>query len=454
MITFLFVSMGAALLAWCLSGARSLAYLLYFLAYVPFLTLDGEVGGLSELSDLSSSNAQFKLWVRVATSLGMLLLLVRRRDATRAILAGRSLPVLGFFVWALLGLPMSHSPWISLFRLGELFVFFLSGVALYLAGARRCGPREVARLHCLALLPLLIVALWSIAERPELAFHVNNMGQGRLGHKLLNANVLGFAAVILTLWATHELREATGARRRWSRERLMPLLVLALAIGVMFMARSRTALVTLTVGQLVLWLPVDRGNPRRRLMLIGLTLVALLWGVLEFEQILGWVLRDGSTADLLSGTGRTNLWKALLTKQVPRAPISGAGYLMLSDEGDFAYAGTWWSNAHNTYLFALVSTGLPGLVGILVIALFPLRMTFRRYLQAPPEERSSWTLILACQVVVLVSGVTGFGICGFPNPVMLFHYALYTWSVAPRSLPRPLARLRPVPAGLMLGGAR
>lgn len=454
MITILLVALGATLLAWRLSGARSAAYLVYFLAYVPFLTLDGEAGGVNELSALGSSNALFKLSIRVACTLGMLALLVRRREASRAVLAGRSLPVLCFFVWALLGLPMSQEPWIPLFRLGELLVFFLTGVTLYLEGSRRHGPREVARWHCLALLPLLIVALWSIAERPELAFHVNTLGHGRLGHKLLNANVLGFAAVILTLWATHELREERRARRRWDWERLLPLVVLAVAVTVLVLARSRTALVALVIGQLVLWLPVDRGNPRRRLMLIGLALAALLGGALEFDQLLAWVMRDGSTADLLSGTGRTDLWRALLTEQVPRAPVSGAGYLMLSDEGAFAHAGTWWSNAHNTYLFALVSTGLPGLLGILVIAFLPVRATFRRYLSAQPEERSSWTLILACQVVVLVSGITGFGICGFPNPVMLFHYALYTWSVSPRGQRRPAPHPRALGTRLSLGGAR
>ena len=454
MIVFILVALLATFLAWYLSGARSLAYLLYFLAYVPFLTLDGEAGGLSELSALGSSNGLFKLTIRAVASVGMLLLLVRRREATRAILAGRSLPVLCFVAWAVLGLPASQTPLISLFRLGELLVFFLTGVTLYLEGARGRNPREVARWHCLALLPLLIVALWSITNRPELAFHVNASGLGRLGHKMLNANVLGFGAVILCLWGTHEMREKGRGRRAWARERLLPLTVLGLAIAVMVLTRSRTALVTLLAGQLVLWLPVDKGNPRRRLMFIALAVLGMLGAMMQFEEVMAWVLRDGSTAELMSGTGRTGLWAALLTEQVPSAPITGAGYLMLSSEGAFSHAGTWWTNTHNTYLFALVSTGLPGLIGILMIAVLPMRATLRRYLSAAPEDRSAWTLILACQTVVVVSGVTGFGICGFPNAVMLFHFALYTWSLAPSGIPRPMPRLRAVAVRPNLGGAR
>ena len=452
MITFLIVALGAALLAWYLSGARSLAYLLYFIAYVPFLSLDAEAGGMSDLSALGSSNALTKMAIRVATTAALVMLLVRRRETTRALLAGRSMPVLFFFAWALVGLPASQTPMVSLFRLGELLAFFLVGLTLYLESSRYHGPREVARWHCLALLPLLIVALWSIVQRPELAFHVTPTGQGRLGHKLLNANILGFGAVILALWGTHELREERGGRGFLNRARLLPLLVIGAALGVMVLARSRTSLVTLILGQLVLWLPVDRGNPRRRLMFIGLVVAGCVGVLLQLDEITTWVMREGSSADLMSGTGRTELWGALLTEELPRAPIRGAGYLMLGEEGGYFHAGRLWTNAHNTYLFALVATGIPGFLSILAIALLPFRATIRRYLGAPSEERSSWTLILACQTVVLVSGVTGFGICGFPNAVMLFHYALYTWALAPRVAPRPKPGLRLVSRPLLQRG--
>ena len=164
---------------------------------------------------------------------------------------------------------------------------------------------------------------------------------------------------------------------------------------------------------------------------IGLITGCVVLGLMQLDELIGWVLRDGSSADLMSGTGRTGLWQALLTEQVPEAPVMGAGYLMLTENGPFPHAGTWWTNTHNTYLFALISTGLPGFMATLAIALLPIRASFHRYLRAANEERSSWTLILACQMVVFVTGVTGFGICGFPNAVMLFHYALYTWALSP-----------------------
>ncbi len=453
MSAFILVALLSTILAWYLSGAKSMAYLMYFIAYVPFLTMDAEAGGMTGMDALGSSNALFKLSIRLVSTAGMMLVLLRRREATSAILNSRSVPVIGFFLWALIGVPQSQMPMVSFMRLGELLVFFLFGITLFLEDDRFASPRKVARWHCLALLPLLLMALWSVINRPELAFHVNNMGQGRLGHKMLNANVLAFGAVVLTLWATHELREERGGKRVFARERVLPFVVLVMALSVMVMSRSRTALVTLIAGQLVLWIPVDRGNPRRRMFGIGLVIATVVLGVTQIDELVAWVLRDGSSADLMSGTGRTSLWAALLQEQVPQAPILGAGYLMLSDVGPFAHHGTWWTNTHNTYMFSLVSTGLPGFMFLMMITILPLRASFRRYLHSAKEDRSSWTLILACQTVVVISGVTGFGICGFPNPVMLFHYALYTWTLSPHLAPRRTPRLRPVGRSLIAGGA-
>ena len=40
MITGLLVLLASALIAWWIAGARSLAYLLYYLSFAPFVTLD------------------------------------------------------------------------------------------------------------------------------------------------------------------------------------------------------------------------------------------------------------------------------------------------------------------------------------------------------------------------------------------------------------------------------
>ena len=61
----------------------------------------------------------------------------------------------------------------------------------------------------------------------------------------------------------------------------------------------------------------------------------------------------------------------------------------------------------------------------------------------------TWTLLFALQSVILTASITGFGISGYPNPSMFFHYCLYSYAVT--RLPRRPAiglapTLRPVPA--------
>ncbi len=141
-----------ALLAFWLSGARKMAYLLFFLAFIPFISIDPDSGGLRDVSGLGGQNVLFKLSVRLVTSAGLLLLLVRRRHALKFISLPHCWPILFYLMWSLIGLLQRPDPWLSVVRLGELVSFFLIGVSLYLEVDRFHGPRKVARWHCLALL--------------------------------------------------------------------------------------------------------------------------------------------------------------------------------------------------------------------------------------------------------------------------------------------------------------
>jgi O-antigen ligase len=431
-ITGLALAVGVALLCYALSGARSSAYLLYFLAFIPFVSFDPMSGGLQDLGGLGGQNVVIKMALRTVTSAGFVLLLMRRREALHALLAPACLPIVGYFLWALVGTYRAQSPWVSLFRLGELLAFFVAGVTLYLEAGRFRGPRELARWHCLALLPLCVITLYFAQVKPELAFHVGPGGLKRLGHKFIEANILGFAAVAVNLWATSELKDGReGRRNRWL-EQALPLIALCISIYILVVARSRTAMITAVVGQLVLWFPYLGSSPRRQRLFGGFLLVGMALTVLNLDLVTAWFLRGDGAASLATGTGRTGLWSALLAEQVPRSPMLGAGYLMLGARGAFEHAGTLWNNAHNTYMFALVATGIPGLLLILWISVHPVWCLLRRVHTAPQDERASWALLLAMMVVIGITNVTGFGVSGFPNAAMFFFYSLYAVAVLPR----------------------
>ena len=307
----------------------------------------------------------------------------------------------------------------------------MAGVALYVEVGHRQSLRTLLRWHAMALISLPLLAVWFAFTRPDLASHQGSEELTRWGHKLLNANSLGFACTIVVLWATSELRSAWLGRSQskgdgpetW-KTRLLPLLPLVLCVAVLLLARSRTAMLTLALGQAILWWPrgpLHMGHARFASLLLALGVI-LAWNQ---GTVSDWMLRGESVESLASATGRTDLWTELLAEQVPKAPIAGAGYLMLSEEGGFSHAGRIWTNAHNTYLFALVSTGLVGLALVLLVVFLPWWRSLRGYLHKDPAQEEANALLFALQSVLLATSITGFGVFGFPNPAMLLFYSLY-----------------------------
>ncbi|WP_419191091.1 O-antigen ligase family protein [Saltatorellus ferox] len=478
------VAVLAAGLALFMAGTRSVAYALFYLSFLPFLTLDPSQGGLVSIDGLEGGNVAWKLGVRAIATLGIAVLGYRRRGEVFALLARpASLPVLGLFAWAVIGLPRAQDPWVSFFRLGELLAFFVTGVVLATeVGARHdrepgrggIAPGDVVRRHALALLPVLISAIAFSVLHPEIAFHESTSGVRRMGHKFMNSNVLGFSSTVVFLWAVSALRArwalhlgadpATNSRRERLREVTVALVALGLASYVLYHSRSRTASITALGGLAILFLPwrAPRSSGETATMSPGVSadmarlaslrrigaVIAACLVLAVFATSIGtieeWFMRGGTSADIASGTGRTGLWHDLLLVQVPKAPLVGAGYLNLSSAGGFEHAGHAWNNAHNTYLFALVSTGLPGFLCVLSIVAWPLLVAFQRAFRplpgSSPAERlrsaldqEAWTLLFALQVIVAISGITGFGVAGYPNVAMLFHYGLFAWVLSPAS---------------------
>ena len=489
------LALGAAGFALLLAGTRSLAYALFYLAFLPFLTLDPTQGGLVAIDGLQGGNVAWKLGIRALSTFGIAVLAYPRRSAVFALLARTSsLPVLGLFVWALIGLPRAQDPWVSFFRLGELLAFFLTGIVLAIetgaagtfhrprgASDPMC-PSDVVRLHALALLPVLISAIAFMLLHPEIAFHESSTGVRRLGHKFMNSNVLGFSSTVVFLWSLSALRsrifrgpeESSGARGR--KELLIAALSLGISGYVLYASRSRTASITTLGGVAILFAPwplpswqgtLEKASALRirsqRRIAAGIAAcgVAML-ASLNFSFIQAWFMRGGTAADIATGTGRTGLWKDLLLEQVPKAPLLGAGYLNLSESGGFQHAGHAWNNAHSTYLFALVSTGIPGLLAVLLIVGLPLWASFQRAfrptgsrpsvdLEDAVRDQEAWTLVFALQSIVAIASITGFGVAGYPNVAMLFHYGLYAWvltrTASSQSLTVPIASREARPHG-------
>lgn len=416
------------LLAWWLSGSRSPAYLLYYLSFTPFVTLDATEGGLQGEGDLDSGLVLIKMGLRIATAIPILFLLLRRRGTYAVAARGRFLPALFFVAWALLGLLGVHEPLVPFLRLGELALFVALGVLLWCESESAPSLRWLLRVHALALLPAVAILACYTAANPGLAMHVNAEGLVRMGNRLINAETLGTISALLVLWSSYELKEPRERLAGWLRERALPLACLALALPMLVFARSRTAMIGACVGEVLLFTPL-LGSTRRQwvygtaCMLAGLVAVILYSGEIE-----SWFLRGEGVANLRTGTGRTELWSHLLDESVPEHPLLGHGYLNLGEQGGFWHAGSYWTNAHNAYLGALLYTGIPGFLALVSILCFALRAAWKR-VHAAGSERGGWPLLLVFAALAAISCATSFGICGWPNPLMLFFYSLYPITV-------------------------
>lgn len=440
---------GFTLLAWWLSGSRSLAQLFYYLSFTPFVTLDATEGGLQGTGDLDSGVVLLKIGLRIGTGLPILLLLLRRRSAYRLLGAPRFLPALFFVGWALLGLLSAREPLVPLLRLGELALFLALGVLLWCESGSAPSLRSQLRVHALALVPpVLILACYSAAD-PGLAMHVSTDGLVRLGNRLINAETLGTIGALLVLWASYELREPRERLAGWLRERGLPLLCLALAVPTLVLARSRTAMFGAAAGELLLFSPLLGSTRRQWIWGSACLLGGLVAMLLCSSQIEEWFLRGEGLENLRTGTGRTALWIHLLEDSVPEHPLLGNGYLNLSAQGGFWHAGSYWTNAHNAYLAALLYTGIPGFLAIAGMLLLVLRSAWRRA-RAALEQRAGWPLVVAFGTLAAISCTTSFGICGWPNPLMLFFYALFPIAVFGL---RELPDLEQAPAGEVAGAS-
>ncbi len=437
MIIGLLVLLASALIAWWLSGSRSVAYLLYYLSFTPFVTLELSDGGLQSMDGLDSALVLVKAIVRAASAAGILFLLLRRPRAVALLVDLRLLPAMFFLMWALLGLMTTREPMLPLIRLGELAVFIAVGAVLWADSLRTDSLRRILRWHALAVLPLISITAYYMKVQPDLAMHVSEDGIVRMGNRLINAESLGTVSALLLLWSSFELKEPRERLEGWSRERLLPAVCLILGAVTLVLARSRGAMITAILGEMVLWSPIFGGTRRQWISSFSLFGVVFLWIAMHLGLVESWFLRGDSVANLRSGTGRTELWTHLFEDAAQQHPLLGNGYLSLSEKGGFWHAGNYWTHAHNAYLAALLYTGLPGFLAIATIVFLPIRAAWRRARTAC-DERGAWTLILAFSVLAASSNLTSFGICGWPNPLMLFFFALFPIAVCGPRRPRAI----------------
>jgi exopolysaccharide production protein ExoQ len=248
--------------------------------------------------------------------------------------------------------------------------------ALVYGLSTRFTPQELCRI--LLVMSILTVVL-AITMIPLLGQPVSADGVYRLGGTL-HPNPLARFALMIAIPSLAYARDLPHGRWKW-------LLLVAVALAVIQLTRSRTALASCLAGLAAVLLV---GQDLRRLLLPASMLVTagaigiVVLGLLGQSGIagLGNAAAMGRKEQVSSLTGRLPLWSALLDHSKDRRLV-GAGYgafwnakmneTIHNDRRVNWYAG----HAHSCYVELLVNIGLVGMSLIMALALFSLRRTIR-----------------------------------------------------------------------------
>lgn len=166
-------------------------------------------------------------------------------------------------------------------------------------------------------------------------------------------------------------------------------------ILVLYETGSRTIIIALLATLSAISL---RKSPYGVHFLLGAMVIGTLFlgalaigGMPELVDVLKYFSRTGSNTELLTLTGRTELWSIALEK-IAAKPLFGWGFngteaMMAESVGRSFYGSA--VNAHNMYLQIIMSLGLVGAAPILIA----LGLLVRRFLIAPDMTRDAFILL-------------------------------------------------------------
>lgn len=293
--------------------------------------------------------------------------------------------------------------------------------------AREVGARPLV-LTLVWTLAAYLGATWAFAAvSPDAAFaapHGDEAGhrlQGFSGH----ANILAKQAVVVVCLALAALhRGYLGRFAGWA--------LVALGAATVLATGSRTAAVALALACVLVALKAKRLLLPAALALVPLlgllALAASSSTLLDLNALLGSFSRTGDASEVLTLTGRTELWGAAWQKILER-PLLGHGFASF----EMIMTREWFGaadaavGAHNTWLQCLFTLGLVGTLpvfGAFAVLLW-------RWKARPDAMRDVFALFL------LVAGMAETEIVAIPALLNLVFYGVLALDAAPSPTPVP-----------------
>lgn len=368
------------------------------------------------LSDTSARGFSTGIDAQSVVKLGIwtsgLLLLFWRWPVVKA--AGRQLPtsaLLLLCIWAVLTTTYSATPFYT-FGAGLSFLGVCITAIVFAEDSDETRGLAVIWGSLMAALALSL-ALYVLVPGQVMTAHENGRSL-RLSGAFGSPNNLGVAAA-LALLLTFLLCRQVGRRAGLA----VALAGLGVCGACLYLSGSRTAIISMTVGVTVILVS------RRPVLAIATLALAIGAGLLFLaypdvrHAMLALVTREGSTREVTTFTGRTEIWRYVFSL-IQKAPILGYGFASTKEVIPAGFSGAFgWTthSAHNMVLQAWVATGLIGL-GMLLVALLAL---VRDHFVRPHPIRDAVTAF------VLVQGLMEASIAGPTINMLIF---VFLWAAA------------------------
>ncbi len=285
-------------------------------------------------------------------------------------LISRNWSVFLFYGYLLVSVLWADSAYVSFKRWFKEF----GNIIIALVILTEANPEEAFRavfVRCAyVLMPLSIVF---IRYFPELGRRYSNSGGLESIGATNQKNSLGTLVTVcglVLLWDWFE-RTRKGSARQDKIERYLPLAMLGVGIYLLTQCDSKTSIVCLVVGGLILGasrVPLLR----KRLSALGIAGIAA--GVVFY--LLDWAfnIKEAFVTSLgrdMTFTGRTDLWRELLALKTD--PVVGTGFCSFWSDAHFQSKLPDWladgRSAHNGYLEVYIDGGAIGIFFLIIMLL-------------------------------------------------------------------------------------
>lgn len=330
----------------------------------------------------------------------------RRPDKLRCLFASPLWALTLFTVVAVASAIMvSNSRMYSLWRCVETGGVLLWGVLALTESRKEETPIGLfASFYAMSALMLLGVVVAMVID-PQHAWMHEGSGVQRLNMTstfMMGANSIGVTAALLSLSCLSRFMLFLKIRY---------LALFGTFLMLCYVARSRTGFIVFALGAFVLMASLCRISSRRLItitsgILLGVLVVGLLLVSPEFTDTVTYTFTRGhNETNIKSLDGRVSIWTTAL-KAFEQSPILGSGYatypMRIEVGGHF----------HNMFIELAVTTGILGLIPILILFTLIATRLVKLFLQHPngamPHQLASLDALLM-GTVLIVSEMTTAG---------------------------------------------